>query len=59
MAGVILGPVRYVDCVCFVLWLLPTLVWAIGLSRTAACIFKAVPFLREWLPSLISAPISS
>jgi len=52
-----LGPVSYLDCIVFCLFLAPQLVWKVGLFPTVLCVLQALPFfckcgrllLRLWL----------
>jgi hypothetical protein len=43
----ILGPVSYLDCLVFCLFLAPQLVWHVGLFETTLCALTALPFLGE------------
>jgi hypothetical protein len=42
-----LGPVSYLDCAVFCLFLAPQLIWRAGLFETAWCALQALPFLCE------------
>ncbi len=39
-----LGPVSYLDCAVFCLFLAPQLVWQAGLFETVLCVVRALPF---------------
>lgn len=43
----ILGPVSYLDCIVFCVFLAPQLIWQAGLFRTIFHASRAVPFLGE------------
>ncbi|KAF2456569.1 Alpha/Beta hydrolase protein, partial [Lineolata rhizophorae] len=43
----ILGPVSYIDCLVFLVFLAPQLVIHVGLWTTATWVLQALPFLRE------------
>ncbi|KAL1875905.1 hypothetical protein VTK73DRAFT_9760 [Phialemonium thermophilum] len=45
-----LGPVSYLDCVAFCLFLVPQLIWQAGLWETVVCVLRALPFLVFKLP---------
>jgi len=48
-AGVVLGPVSYLDCIIFCIFLAPQLIWHAGFFGTVWCVFQALPFLSEYL----------
>lgn len=39
-----LGPVSYLDCIVFCIFLAPQLVWQAGLVPTVLCVLQALPF---------------
>ena len=43
-----LGAVSYLDCLVFLLFLAPQLLWHVGLFGTVEVALRAVPFLRKW-----------
>lgn len=43
----ILGQISYVDCLVFLVFLAPQLIFQVGLFRTVACGLRALPFLRK------------
>ncbi|GAB1320101.1 hypothetical protein MFIFM68171_10311 [Madurella fahalii] len=45
-----LGPVSYLDCLVFCVFLAPQLLWQVGFFETILCVFQAVPFLVVELP---------
>ncbi|KAK4039918.1 monoterpene epsilon-lactone hydrolase, partial [Parachaetomium inaequale] len=45
-----LGPVSYLDCIVFCVFLAPQLVWQVGFFETAWCALQALPFLLAKLP---------
>ncbi|KAK4231576.1 Alpha/Beta hydrolase protein [Podospora fimiseda] len=48
--GILLGPVSYLDCIVFCLFLTPQLLWEVGLIETVHCVLRALPFLLLQLP---------
>jgi hypothetical protein len=42
-----LGPVSYLDCIVYCVFLAPQLIWRVGIISTALCVLKALPFLRK------------
>lgn len=45
-AKMILSQISYLDCVAFLIFLVPQLLIHVGLFETARCGLKAMPFLR-------------
>lgn len=43
--GMILGPVSYLDCIVFCIFLAPQLIWNVGLIATIKCVLEALPFV--------------
>lgn len=43
-----LGPVSYLDCAVFCLFLAPQLIWRAGFFETAWCALQALPFICEY-----------
>ena len=41
----ILGPISLIDCLVFVIFLIPQLLWRVGLFKTIITGIKALPFL--------------
>lgn len=41
----ILGPVSYLDCIIFCIFLAPQLIWNVGLFPTIKCVLEALPFV--------------
>ena len=46
----ILGPVSYLDCVVFCIFLVPQLLIHVGVFETAAVVLRCLPFLCAWNP---------
>ncbi len=44
-----LGPVSYLDCAVFCLFLAPQLVWQAGLFETVRCVVRALPFFCTYI----------
>lgn len=49
----ILGQVSYLDCVVFLIFLAPQLLYHVGLFGTLSCAIRALPFLSMFLPCYI------
>ncbi|KAK4155205.1 Alpha/Beta hydrolase protein [Chaetomidium leptoderma] len=45
-----LGPVSYLDCIVFCVFLAPQLVWRVGFIETVLCVLQALPFVLVKLP---------
>lgn len=45
VAGMILGPVSLLDCLVFVIFLIPQLLYQAGFFSTALVVIKVIPFL--------------
>lgn len=43
----ILGPVSYLDCLVFCLFLAPQLLYRVGLVETVICVIQTLPFLGK------------
>lgn len=48
LAVMILGQIAWSDCVCFLIFLAPQLIFQIGLFQTLVVGIKALPFLRQF-----------
>jgi hypothetical protein len=44
-----LGPVSYLDCIVFCVFLAPQLVWRVGFFDTVFCVLQALPFVRMYM----------
>ena len=44
----LLGPVSYLDCFVFCLFLAPQLVWQVGFFETTYCVLQALPFFCKF-----------
>ncbi|KAK4169526.1 Alpha/Beta hydrolase protein [Cladorrhinum sp. PSN259] len=49
-SGMLLGPVSYLDCIVFCIFLTPQLIWQVGIVETICCVLKALPFFLLELP---------
>ncbi|KAH9884463.1 Arylacetamide deacetylase-like protein [Xylariomycetidae sp. FL2044] len=54
----ILGPVSYLDCVVFCIFLTPQLLIHVGLPETVFVVLQCLPFLGEWPIVLVSHRIA-
>lgn len=50
-----LGPVSYLDCIVFCVFLAPQLVWRVGFFDTVFCVLQALPFVREYMPGVVTS----
>ncbi|KAK4172573.1 Alpha/Beta hydrolase protein [Triangularia setosa] len=46
----LLGPVSYLDCLVFCVFLVPQLIWRVGFFETTRCVLQALPFFLLRLP---------
>ncbi|KAK4639008.1 hypothetical protein QC761_702450 [Podospora bellae-mahoneyi] len=46
----LLGPVSYLDCLVFCVFLAPQLIWHVGFFETVWCVLQALPFFSVKLP---------
>lgn len=51
--GMILGPVSYLDCIIFCIFLAPQLIWNVGLLPTIKCMLEALPFVCTFFSTFL------
>lgn len=50
LGEMVLGPVSYLDCIVFCVFLAPQLLWQAGVLETTLCVLQALPFLGGLFP---------